>query len=103
MADSFTETTSQAGSSRLMESIKSVPRRPRPLRARLSPPVLERGTRAVRTAQSLEEGAGVVVSVAAATVEAGNEGRLVHLSGEATTTETLSRPGVRRAREPPSS
>jgi hypothetical protein len=96
MADSFTETTSQGWLSRLMESIKSV------LVGLvffvLAFPLLfvNEGC-AVRTARSLDEGAGVVVSVPAAAVEAGNEGKLVHLSGEATTTETLSDPdfGVR--------
>ena len=46
----------------------------------------------VETAKSLEEGAGAVVSVAADTVDAGNEGKLVHMSGSAATTETLSDP-----------
>jgi hypothetical protein len=46
--------------------------------------------RAVRTARSLEEGAGVVVSVPAETVDAGKEGKLVHLTGQATTTDTLT-------------
>jgi hypothetical protein len=51
----------------------------------------------VRTARSLEEGAGVVVSVASSPVESANEGRLVHVAGEATTTEVLADPelGVR--------
>jgi Transmembrane protein 43 len=96
MADSFTETTSQGWLSRLMESIKSV-LVGLVLFVLAFPLLFWNEGRAVRTAQSLEEGAGVVVSVAAATVEPGNEGRLVHLSGEATTTETLADPefGVR--------
>lgn len=44
----------------------------------------------VSTAKSLEEGLGAVVSVSADTVDAANEGKLVHISGDATTTETLS-------------
>ena len=36
--------------------------------------------RAVRTAESLEEGAGAVVSVPADAVDPGNEGKLVHVS-----------------------
>jgi hypothetical protein len=46
--------------------------------------------RAVRTAQGLAEGAGAVVSVAADTVDASRDGALVHVSGLATTTETLT-------------
>lgn len=44
---------------------------------------------AVQTAKSLDEGAGAVVSVSADSVDAGNEGKLVHFSGTATTDETL--------------
>jgi hypothetical protein len=44
----------------------------------------------VTTAKSLEEGRGAVVSVAADNVAPTNAGKLVHLNGEATTTETLS-------------
>ncbi len=46
----------------------------------------------VETAKSLAEGAGLVVSVSADAVDAGNEGKLVHASGTAQTTETLSDP-----------
>ena len=46
--------------------------------------------RAVRTAQGLAEGAGSVVSVSADSVDASREGALVHLSGLATTTATLT-------------
>ena len=46
----------------------------------------------VETAKSLDEGAGVVISVSADTVDAGNEGQLVHMSGTAATAETLSDP-----------
>ena len=46
--------------------------------------------RAVRTAQGLREGAGAVVSVAADGIDASREGALVHVSGLATTTETLT-------------
>ena len=37
--------------------------------------------RAVQTAKSLEEGAGIVVSVAADAIDPANEGRLVHVTG----------------------
>lgn len=45
--------------------------------------------RAVRRAKALTEGAGMVVSVAADRVDPGNNGKLVHLSGPATTDEIL--------------
>jgi hypothetical protein len=44
----------------------------------------------VTTAQSLAEGAAAVVSVSADSVDAANDGKLVHVSGDATTEETLS-------------
>jgi len=46
--------------------------------------------RAVRRHQTLEEGGGAVVSVPADRVDAGNEGKLVHLTGTAVTDATLS-------------
>ncbi len=48
--------------------------------------------RAVQTARSLSEGAGAVVTVAADRVDPANDGRLVHLAGEAATSEILSDP-----------
>jgi hypothetical protein len=46
--------------------------------------------RAVHTAQGLTEGAGAVVSVAADSVDGSRDGALVHVSGLATTTGTLT-------------
>ena len=46
-------------------------------------------SRSVETAKRLDEGAGAVVSVAADKVDGANEGKLVHVSGLATTDETL--------------
>ncbi len=46
--------------------------------------------RAVETSRSLEEGAGTVTSVAADTVVPQNEGKLVHLTGEATSDQAIS-------------
>jgi hypothetical protein len=46
--------------------------------------------RAVHTFQMLKEGAGAVVSVAADKVDPANEGKLVHVSARAVTTETLA-------------
>lgn len=48
--------------------------------------------RAVRRAKTLKEGGGAVVSVAADRVDPTNEGRLVHLTGMASTDETLADP-----------
>jgi hypothetical protein len=45
--------------------------------------------RAVKTAQGLAEGSSAVISVDSASADSANEGKLVHLSGLATTTETL--------------
>jgi len=46
--------------------------------------------RAVRTAKSLEEGAGAVVSVGSDKVDGAHEGKLVHLSGNTATTDVLT-------------
>ncbi len=46
--------------------------------------------RAVDRYKTLKEGAGAVVSVGADTVDAANDGKLVHLTGLATTDETLT-------------
>ncbi len=51
--------------------------------------------RAVRNARTLEEGETAVVSVPAERVDPANEGRLVHVTGEATTSETLRDPEFR--------
>lgn len=48
--------------------------------------------RAVRRHKALKQGSREVVSVAATTAQPANEGRLVHLSGLATTGETLTDP-----------
>ncbi len=48
--------------------------------------------RAVRTEKSLKEGQGAVISVPPDSVNAANEHKLVHMSGRATTAETLADP-----------
>ena len=48
--------------------------------------------RAVKTARSLAEGAKAVVSVGAEKADPANEGRLVHVTGMAQTSETLADP-----------
>ena len=48
--------------------------------------------RAVKRAKALDPGSAAVVSVAAASVDPANEGKLVHLTGTATTDEILMDP-----------
>ncbi|RKZ77735.1 MAG: hypothetical protein DRR19_27500 [Candidatus Parabeggiatoa sp. nov. 1] len=48
--------------------------------------------RTVHHIQTLEEGEKIVISIDANQVEADNDGKLVHLSGETTTDETLTDP-----------
>ncbi len=91
MPDSVTVRSSQSWFSRIGGSIKSV------LVGLLlfvaSFPILfwNEG-RAVRTAKSLEEGAGAVVSVPADAVNAANAGKLVHMSGAVATDAPLVDP-----------
>ncbi|HKV10344.1 MAG TPA: TMEM43 family protein [Thermoanaerobaculia bacterium] len=80
MPDRITVTTSKSWFSRIGESIKSV--LIGLILFILSFPLLfwNEG-RAVKTARSLEEGAGAVVTVPADAVSPGNEGKLVHVTG----------------------
>ena len=91
ISDSFTETTSTSWFSRIGQSIAGV----------LFGIVLVLGSavllfwnegRAVQTARSLAEGRGLVVDVDAARVDPGNDGKLVHVTGELKTTAPLSDP-----------
>jgi hypothetical protein len=93
ITDSFTETTSTSWFSRIGQSIAGV----------LFGLVLIIGSavllfwnegRAVQTARSLAEGQGLVVDVDAARVDSGNDGKLVHVSGELKTTAPLSDPDL---------
>lgn len=84
MSDRFTVTTSKSWFSRLAESIKSV-LVGLILFVAAFPILFWNEGRAVKTARSLEEGAGSVVSVAADPVAPGNEGKLVHVSGPIST------------------
>lgn len=79
--DTFTETTTQSWGSRILGSIIGF----------LLGPLLVLGAsgglfwnegRAVQTARSLTEGAGIVVDVAASPVAAANDGKLIHISGD---------------------
>jgi hypothetical protein len=80
MSDSFTVTTSKSWFSRLAESIKSV--LVGLVLFVVSFPILfwNEG-RAVKTARSLEEGSGAVVSVSSDVVSPDKEGKLVHVTG----------------------
>jgi hypothetical protein len=89
VADTFREVSSQSWFGRLGQSIKSV------LVGLVifvvSFPLLYwNESRAVRTARSLEEGAGAVVSVGSDRVDPTRENRLVHVSGDVTTPATLT-------------
>src|SRR6187549_3359542 len=84
MSNSVTVTTSKSWFSRLAESIKSV-LVGLILFVAAFPILFWNEGRAVKTARSLEEGAGSVVSVASDQVAAGNEGKLVHVSGPIST------------------
>ncbi len=84
MSDRFTVTTSQSWFSRIAQSIKSV------LFGLILfiasfPLLFWNEGRAVKTARSLSEGAGAVVSVSADAVVPTNEGKLVHLASPVTT------------------
>ena len=89
VSDTFTEVTSTSWFSRIGQSIVGV----------LFGVVLIIGSaavlfwnegRAVQTARSLAEGQGIVVDADAARVDAANDGKLVHVSGDLKTTAPLS-------------
>ncbi len=90
--DDFTEVTSKSWFDRIAESIKGV--LVGGLLFLVSFVILfwNEG-RAVQTAKSLEEGQGLVVSLPSAEkVDSANEGKLIHVSGLATTKDTLADP-----------
>jgi hypothetical protein len=97
MADRVVEVTSQSWLGRIGGSIKGIFVGLLLAAAAVALLFWNEG-RAVRRARTLAEGAGSVVSVPAAAVDPGREGRLVHTSGEATTSEVLRDPlfGVER-------
>lgn len=88
MADEFTEVTSEGWLSRVGGAIKGVLIGVVLFIAGF--PVLFWGEgRAVREAKTIEEGQAGVVDVAADKADPANDGKLVHLTGEARTAETL--------------
>ena len=89
MADQFTVTTSVSGFSRILGSIGGA--LVGILLVVVAFPLLwwNEG-RAVRTARGLSEGASAVVEVTADTVDVAHDGKLVHLTGQATPHGTLT-------------
>jgi len=90
-ADSYREVSSQSWFSRLFDSIKSVLIGLLLLVVSFPLLVWNEG-RAVQTAKSLKEGASAVISVPADKIGPANSGKLVHMSGQATTADTVSDP-----------
>lgn len=84
MSDRFTVTTSKSWFSRIAESIKSV-LFGLILFVASFPILFWNEGRAVKTARSLEEGAGAVVAISSDSVVQANEGKLVHVTGPVTT------------------
>ncbi|MEA2562002.1 MAG: hypothetical protein QOH06_3506 [Acidobacteriota bacterium] len=84
MSDRFTVTTSKSWFSRLAESIKSV-LVGLILFVAAFPILFWNEGRAIKTARSLEEGSGAVVSISSDVVSPGNEGKLVHVTGPIST------------------
>lgn len=87
-ADEFTEVTNTSWGSRIGGSIKGILFGVILILASIAGLFWNEG-RAVQTAKSLSEGASVVVSAPADKVDQANQGKLVHISGTATSTETL--------------
>jgi hypothetical protein len=87
--DTFTETSSQSIFGRLGDAIKGVLFGIILIPAAIILLFWNEG-RAVKTAASLKEGAAAVVSVGADAVLPANEGKLIHLSGEATTEDMVA-------------
>ena len=91
--DSFTEVTSQSWLERIGKSLSGI------LFGILLvviafPLLFWNEGRAVARAKALAEGAAAVVSIAPDTIDPANEGRLVHLSGQASTDAILSDPDL---------
>ena len=89
--DSFTEVTSQNWFSRLGQSIKGVLVGVLLFIAAI-PVLWMNESNSVKVYQGLQEGKGEVVSLAEPKVDSSKEGKLVHLSGMATTTDTVTDP-----------
>jgi len=88
MSDSYTEVSNQSWFSRIGQSIKGI-FFGLILFIVAFPVLFWNEGRAIDTQKSLEEGAAAVVSIEAQPVNAQNEGKLIHLSGQATTSDVL--------------
>ncbi len=91
MADSYTKVTNTSWGSRLGGSIKGI------LFGLLLfivafPVLFWNEGRSVKRYKALKEGQGAVVSVSADKVDAANEGKLIHVSGNMTTEDTITDP-----------
>ena len=91
MADTFTEVSSQSWFGRIGGAFKGIVIGVILLLVAFLLLFWNEG-RAVRTYKTLKEGAHAVVSVAAERVDPGNAGKLVQLTGTATTTDVLADP-----------
>jgi hypothetical protein len=89
MPDSFVETTSTSWLSRIGQSITGVLFGFIFVIASIVLLFWNEG-RAVQTARSLSEGGRVVVDVAPAPIDPGNEGKLIHVSGDAKATAPIA-------------
>ena len=89
--DSYTEVTTKSFGSRLGGSIKGILFGIVLVLVALGVLFWNEG-RAVKTYKALKEGAGLVMSVGIDKVDQANDGKLVHISGQAETTESLSDP-----------
>jgi hypothetical protein len=87
--DSFTEVTNESWFSRIGSSIKGILVGVVLFLVAFPVLFLNEG-RAVRTYKTLKEGASNVVTIDSASVDAANEGKLVHMTGKAATDEKLS-------------
>lgn len=88
MSDSFTEVTEEGWLGQIRNSFKSVLLGIILFLAAFPTLFLNEGCY-VKRKKALDEGKGAVVHVSAQTVDAANEGKLVHMTGKATTDEIL--------------
>jgi len=91
MADQYVEVTTESWGKRLGDSIKGIFFGVLLLILGIVLLFWNEG-RAVKRTKTLKEGAGAVVSIAAAPLDPAHESHLVHFSGEATTAQTLADP-----------
>ena len=89
--DQFTEVSSEGWLSRIGGAIKGI-LIGLVLFAISFPVLFFNEGRAIKTQKGYEEAGGAVISISAANVDPANDGKLVHLTAEATTTETLTDP-----------